>query len=441
MKLLTHNLERSNNFKDNARKIIPHQTGTFSRAASSYVEGIFPSYVKSGKGSHFTDVDGNEYLDYLMALGPITLGYSYPAVNEAIIQQVHEGILFSLPHKIEFELSEMISSIIPHAEMVKFEKSGSNAVTAAVRAARAFTKKDTIAYCGTGGVWHDWQAAMVSRDGGVPKFNEDLIKIFDYNDSDGLEQIFEDSPNKIAAIVLEPTQFEEPNNGFLQKVRKIANDNDALLILDEIVTGFRFDLEGAQKYFGIKGDLVCFGKGMANGLPLSAITGPNEFMKTFDDLWVSSTNNSETLSLAGTKAVINEMKEKNTIQHCWKIGKNLFDGWNKIAEENNINAKMTGYPIRMDLKCFDNTNIESLPMKSFISQEMVKQNVFMSILGASYICYSHSEQDIEKTLSSFENVCNIINNKIKNNDYQGHLNGLLPKTIWSMKIPPTKRKI
>jgi glutamate-1-semialdehyde 2,1-aminomutase len=439
MKLLTHNLTRSNNFKDSARKIIPHQTGTFSRAASAYVEGIFPSYVKYGKGSHFTDVDGNEYLDYLMALGPITLGYSYPAVNEAIIEQVHQGILFSLPHKIEFELSEIISKTIPHAEMIKFEKTGSNAVTAAVRAARAFTKKDTIAYCGTGGVWHDWQAAMVSRDGGVPKFNEDLIKIFDYNDFEGLEQIFEDNPNKIGAIVLEPTQFEEPKNNFLQKVRKLANQHDSLLILDEIVTGFRFDLAGGQKYFGIKGDLVCFGKGMANGLPLSAITGPSEFMKTFNDLWVSSTNNSETLSMAGTKAVINEMKEKNTIQHCWKMGEILFNAWNKIAEQNNINAKMTGYPIRMDLKCIDTNNVESLPMKSFILQEMVKQNIFMSILGASYICFSHSKQDIEKTINSFENVCNIINNKIKNNNYEEYLDGLLPKTIWSMKLPSTKK--
>jgi len=436
---LTHNFDNSNNFKDNARKIIPHQTGTFSRAASSYVEGIFPSYVKSGKGSHFTDVDGNEYLDYLMALGPITLGYSYPAVNEAIIEQVHEGFLFSLPHKIEFELSEIISKIIPHAEMVKFEKTGSNAVTAAVRAARAFTKKDIIAYCGTGGVWHDWQAAMVSRDGGVPKFNEDLIKIFDYNDFEGLEQIFEDNPNKIAAIVLEPTKFEEPNSNFLKQVRKIANENDSLLILDEIVTGFRFDLEGGQKYFGIKGDLACFGKGMANGLPLSAITGPSEFMKTFDDLWVSSTNNSEALSMAGTKAVINEMKEKNTIQHCWKMGEILFNGWNKIAEQNNINAKMTGYSVRMDLKCIDDNNVESLSMKSFISQEMVKQNIFMSILGASYICYSHSKQDIENTLHSFENVCHTINNKIKNNDYEKYLDGLLPKTIWSMKLPSIKK--
>ncbi|QDI89692.1 aminotransferase class III-fold pyridoxal phosphate-dependent enzyme [Candidatus Nitrosopumilus sp. SW] len=433
------NLNISAQYKKRAEKVIPHLTGTFSRAATSFIENVYPLYIQSGNGSHFTDVDGNEYLDYLMALGPITLGYNYGIVNQAIKDQLDKGILFSLPHTIEVELSELVCKTIPFADMVKFEKSGSNAVTAAVRAARAFTQKDMIAYCGTGGVWHDWQAAMVSRDGGVPKFNEDLIKIFDYNDSDGLEQIFDDNPNKIAAIVLEPTQFEEPKNNFLQKVRKLADQNDSLLILDEIVTGFRFDLAGAQKYFGIKGDLVCFGKGMSNGLPLSAVTGTSEFMKTFDDLWVSSTNNSETLSMAGTKAVINEMKEKNTIQHCWKIGKILFDGWNKISEKNNINAKMTGYPIRMDLRCFNNSGSESLSMKSFILQEMVKQNVFMSILGASYICYSHSEQDVEKTLQSFENVCDIINTKIENDDYQKHMDGSLPKTIWSMKLPSIKK--
>ncbi len=432
-------LNISSQYKLRAEKIIPHLTGTFSRAATAFIENVYPLYVQSGNGAHFTDVDGNEYLDYLMGLGPITLGYNYNSVNQAIKDQLDQGILFSIPHKIEVELSELISQVIPFADMVKFEKSGSNAVTAAVRAARAFTKKDIIAYCGTGGVWHDWQAAMVSRDGGVPKFNENLIKIFDYNDSEGLEQIFEDNQNKIAAIVLEPIQFEEPDNDFLQKVRKIASENNSLLILDEIVTGFRFDLEGAQKYLGIKGDLVCFGKGMANGLPLSAITGPTEFMKTFDDLWVSSTNNSETLSLAGTKAVITEMKEKNTIHHCWKMGKILFNGWNRIADENNINAKMTGYPVRMNLRCLDSSGTESLHMKSFVLQEMVKQNIFMSILGASYICYSHSEDDIKKTLHSFENVCKIINDKIKNDNFEANLDGNPPKTIWSMKLPSIKK--
>ena len=441
MKLLTHSFEHSNNFKDNARKIIPHQTGTFSRAASSYVEGIFPSYVKSGKGSHFTDVDGNEYIDYFMGLGPITLGYNYEPVNKAIISQLKEGILFSLPHPIEVELSEKISQIIPHAEMVKFEKSGSNAVTAAVRAARAFTKRDKIAYCGSGGVWHDWQAAMVSRDEGVPKFNSELIKIFEYNDYEGLEQIFEDNKNEIATIVLEPTMYEKPQNNFLNKVRQIANQNDSLLILDEIVTGFRFDLGGAQKYFNIKGDLVCFGKGMGNGLPISSITGPTEFMKTFDRLWVSSTNNSENISLAGTNAVIKEMKEKNTIAHCWDTGKKLFEGWNKTVKKFDLDAKMYGYPIRMHLQCFDSNKIESISMKSILLQEMVKKGIFMSVLGATFICYSHSEEDVKNTLSALENACEFVTKNVKNSNYDEFLEGVTPKSIWSMKIPPTRKNI
>ena len=436
-----HNLKRSNNFKENARNLIPHQTGTFSRTASAYVEGVYPSYIKSGNGSHFTDVDGNEYIDYFMGLGPITLGYNYEPVNKAIISQLKEGILFSLPHPIEVELSEKISQIIPHAEMVKFEKSGSNAVTAAVRAARAFTKRDKIAYCGSGGVWHDWQAAMVSRDEGVPKFNSELIKIFEYNDYEGLEQIFEDNKNEIATIVLEPTMYEKPQNNFLNKVRQIANQNDSLLILDEIVTGFRFDLGGAQKYFNIKGDLVCFGKGMGNGLPISSITGTTEFMKTFDKLWVSSTNNSENISLAGTNAVIKEMEEKKTIAHCWDTGKKLFEGWNKTVKKFDLDAKMYGYPIRMHLQCFDSNKIESISMKSVLLQEMVKKGIFMSVLGATFICYSHSEEDVKNTLSALENACEFVTKNVKNSNYDEFLEGIIPKSIWSMKIPPTRKNI
>ncbi|EIJ66920.1 aminotransferase, class III [Candidatus Nitrosopumilus salaria BD31] len=420
-------LENSNSLKNRAKKVVPHMTGTFSRAAPSFVEGVFPVYAQSANGSHFIDVDGNEYIDYLMALGPITLGYNYESVNHAIISQLKEGILFSLPHPKEVELSEKMCEVIPHADMVKFEKSGSNVVTGAVRAARAFTTKDKIAYCGSGGVWHDWQAAMVSRDNGVPKFNSELIKLFDYNDADGLEQIFEDNKNEIAAIVLEPTVYDKPENNFLNKVRKLADQNDSLLILDEIVTGFRFDLGGAQKYFDIKGDLVCFGKGMGNGLPISAITGPSEFMKSFDELWVSSTNNSENISLAGTMAVINEMQEKNTIPHCWNMGKKLFDGWNQIVSKFDLDAKMYGYPIRMHLQCFDSNKQESIAMKSLILQEMVKSGIFMSVLGPTFLCYSHTEKDIDDTLHALENACEFVTKNVKESNYEEYLEGTMPK--------------
>jgi glutamate-1-semialdehyde 2,1-aminomutase len=432
-------LSKSNKLKNKAKKIIPAQTQTFSRAASSFVEGVYPVYAKSAKGSHFTDVDGNTFLDYLLGLGPITLGYNYNKVNNAIINQLKDGILFSLPHPIEIEASELLCKTIPNTEMVKFEKSGSNAVTGAVRAARAITKRNKIAYCGSGGVWHDWYAASISRNGGVPKFNKNLIKIFDYNDFDGLEQIFEDNKEEISCIVLEPTVYEQPKNNFLKKIRKIADKNNSVLILDEVVTGFRFDLGGGQKYFDIKGDLICFGKGMGNGLPISSISGPREFMSIFDKLWVSTTNGSETLSLAGTIATINEMKQKKTILKCWKNGKKLFDGWNKISKKFGISAEMIGYPIRMTMNCLDSKGFSSIHLKSLILQEMVKKGIFIS-QGPLFLSYSHSDSDIQYTLKTFENTCKFIQENIVNENYNAFLEGNLPQTIYSHAIPSTKKR-
>ena len=431
-------LNNSKKLKSKANRLIPSQTQTFSRAATTFVEGVYPVYVKSANGSHFIDVDGNKFLDYLMGLGPITLGYNYEKVNSAITNQLKNGILFSLPHKIEIDLSELLCKTIPNIDMVKFEKSGSNAVTGAVRAARAITQKNKIAYCGSGGVWHDWYAASISRNDGVPDFNKKLIKIFDYNDSDGLEQIFENNKNEISSIVFEPSVYKIPKNNFLKKIRKIADKNNAVLILDEVVTGFRFDLGGGQKFFDIKGDLVCFGKGMGNGLPISAITGKSEFMKIFEKLWVSTTNGSETLSLAGTYATITEMKEKKTIQKCWKIGKKLFDGWNEIADSFNISSKMIGYPIRMTLHCLDSHGHESIELKALILQEMVKQGIFMSP-GPSFISYSHSVSDIDSTLKAFSNVCQFIQKKIHNDNFINFIEGSLPKTIYTHSIKPTKK--
>jgi glutamate-1-semialdehyde aminotransferase len=431
-------ISNSNEFKQRANKIIPHQTGTFSRSAPHFVEGVYPSYIESAYGSHFTDVDGNEFIDYLCGLGPITLGYNYKSVNDAIIQQLKKGILFSLPHRIEVEASELFCQTIPYADKVKFEKTGSNAVTGAVRAARAITNRDIIVYCGGGGVWHDWQAAMVSRNRGVPDFNTELIKIFEYNDIEGLEQIFEDHPNKIAAIVMEPTSFVKPKKEFLQKVRKIADSNGALLILDEVITGFRFDLQGGQKFFNVKGDFTCFGKGMGNGLPISAISGPDEFMNIFDELWVSSTNNSEALSLAGTIAVINEMKERDTISKCWEIGEQIFNGWNKITKENNLNSTISGYPVRMNMQCFDSKNNSSPGLKALILQEMVKNGIFISPSWLA-ISYSHTNEDIQKTLDILDVVCKKIQNQVKNENFNELLEGKMPTTVWTMKIPPTKK--
>jgi glutamate-1-semialdehyde 2,1-aminomutase len=177
---------------------------------------------------------------------------------------------------------------------------------------------------------------------------------------------------------------------------------------------------------------------MGNGLPITAITGKTEFMKAFDELWVSSTNNSETLSLAGTIAVINEMQEKNTISHCWKLGTMLFEGWNKIAEKNNLNIRMTGYPVRMNMECHDSNHLDSPELRALIMQEMVKKGIFLSP-SVNFLSYSHSKKDIDFTLETFDTICMDISNKISNDNYKNFIEGKMPTTVWTMKIKPTKK--
>ncbi len=183
-----------------ATKLIPGLSQTFSKAPYSYVEGEYPNYVKSGLGSHLTDVDGNEFIDYVLALGPIILGYRYPSVDNAIKKQLKNGISFSIPHKLEVDVSEQICKMVPSAEMVRFTKTGSDAGTAAVRAARAITKRDKIAYCGTGGVWHDWFTAVTSRNEGIPKSIQKMTKKFTFNDIESLKKIFDNNGDQIAAV-------------------------------------------------------------------------------------------------------------------------------------------------------------------------------------------------------------------------------------------------
>jgi len=232
---MNRSLDNSFSYLEKSRKLIPSLTQTFS-----------PVYAKRANGSHFIDVDDNEYVDYLCALGPIILGYCYPRVNDSIKEQLEDGILFSLPHKLEIDVSELLCKMVPCAEMVKFSKTGSGSATGAIRGARALTKRDKIAYCGSGGIWHDWYATIISRNQGVPDFNKNLILPFDYNDIDALEYIFENNKEEIACVFMEATIFEKPEADFLKKVKKLAKDNGAVLIFDEIVTGFRLAKGGAR---------------------------------------------------------------------------------------------------------------------------------------------------------------------------------------------------
>ena len=421
-------------YLEKSRKLIPSLTQTFSRAAYTFVEGAFPVYAKSAKGSHFIDVDDNEYIDYLCGLGPIILGHCYPRVDEAIKKQLESGILFSLPHKLELDVSELICDIVPSAEMVKFSKTGSGSATGAVRGARAFTKKDKIAYCGSGGVWHDWYAAIISRNQGVPEFNKDLIFQFDYNDYDGLEYIFEQNKDKIACVFMEATIFDKPQNDFLNKVKKITHQNNAVLIFDEIVTGFRFANGGAQELFGVQPDITVLGKGMANGMPLSAVTGKTEYMRVFDDVFFSTTYAADTLSLAAGEATILEFKEKPVVKTIWENGTLLMKQFNKITSENSINLHLAGYPVRMKVVGQDTNGNDSIPLRSLFIQELVQRGIFVHP-GVEYISFSHTKEDVAKTIDALSDSIPIFKKAISENKIENYLKGKPIKPVYSIVKP------
>lgn len=432
-------LDKSFELLEKSKKLIPSITQTFSRAPSTFVEGIFPVYAKSATGCHFVDVDDNQYIDYLCGLGPVILGYKYPTVDAAIKEQLNNGIIFSLPHKLEIDVSELICDLVPSAEMVKFSKTGSDAATGAVRAARAITKRDKIAYCGTGGVWHDWYASIISRNQGVPKFNKDLIFPFDYNDIGSLNNVFERNPNEIACVFMEPTLFERPTNSFLNNVKKLSRENDSVLIFDEIVTGFRFSNGGGQEYFGVEPDLTVLGKGMANGMPLSAVAGKSEYMRVFDDVFFSTTYASETLSLAASHATINEFKEKPVIKKIWDNGQLLMDGFNTIAKENALPLEFIGYPVRIKPVFKDKDGKDSIILRSLLVQELVKRGIFMHP-GIEYISFSHEKDDIEITINSFNDSLNVIKKAIDSGKPESYLEGKPAKPVYSVLKLPEKNK-
>ena len=421
-------LKNSRKFLNRARDLIPALSQTFSKAPYSYVEGVYPTYLSKGKGSHVFDVDNNQYIDYVLALGPIILGYNYPRVDNAIKRQLKNGISFSISHPLEVELSEKIQSIIPGTEMVRFSKTGSDAGTAAIRVARSFTKRDNIAYCGSGGVWHDWFTIMTSRNAGIPKVLKKMIKKFNYNDIESLKTIFENWHGEVAAVYMEPIFSEYPKKNFLYQVKRLVHKHDAILIFDEVISGFRFANGGAQELLNIKADLAIFGKGIANGMPLGAITGKAKYMQEFNDVFYSTTYGGETLSLAAAIAVIDELKEKPVIKYCWKLGESLISEFNRMATDLNVNIKMEGFPVRSSIICRDENNEPLLLLKSLFFQETLRRGILFGP-GAVFLSYSHSINDIKRTLNACEKSMRILKNAIKNNNVSKLLQGQVMKQV------------
>ncbi|MGE5498900.1 MAG: aminotransferase class III-fold pyridoxal phosphate-dependent enzyme, partial [Syntrophothermus sp.] len=375
-----------------AQYLIPSATHSLAAGAGQYVNGVAPKYIVRGKGSHVWDIDGNEYLDYNMAFGPLSLGYTYAKVDEAIKRQLDDGITFSLSHPLEVEVAELISELVPNADQVRFSKTGADVTSAAVRAARAFTGRNKVLCCGYHG-WHDWFISITDRNRGVPKPVSDLTYTFEYNN---LKTVANAIDRDTACVILEPVAFQAPRDNFLHKLQDLCTDKGVLLIFDEMWTGFRLELGGAQEYFGVKPDLACFSKAVANGMPLSVLTGRRDIMSLLDDeVFIHTTFGGETLSLAAARATITELKEKNVPYYLATQGKRLKEGYNMIAGKLNMDYTVcTGYNCRTAVS-FNQEAGDPMELLSLMQQEMIRCGILWS--GVHNISYSHSDRDIDYT--------------------------------------------
>lgn len=396
---------------DNALRLMPRGTQTMSKCPDQFVDGVYPKFVKSGKGAYLYGLDGKKYLDYMCALGPVILGYNHKRTNKAIKKQLKNGIVFSWPTLLEQELAALINEVVPCAEQVRFGKNGTDVNLASVRIARSYTGKEKIlkpkgGYHG----WGDWHA-ITMREYGVPKCMKDIIDEFEFNNLDSLETLLK--KDDVAAVILEPQALTSPAPGFLQGVRDLCDKYKVVLIFDEVVSGFRWSLGGAQEYFGVTPDLCCLGKAIANGMPLAAIAGKKEFMKELDHVFYSMTFGGECLSLVAAIETIKELKTKD-YNHIWELGNMLDKGIKDSAKKYNLDINFAGSAPRHNLSFNPETYSDAQGMKDLFFQEMVKQGILFP--NVVYISFAHTKKDIEKTIKAADKAFKFVSENLNNID-------------------------
>ena len=384
-----------------ARKTIPLGAQTFSKSHIQFPRDRAPLFVSHGSGGRIYDVDGNEFVDLVAGLLPVVLGYRDPDVDSAIRQQLDRGISFSMATELEAELAETLQRLVPCAEMVRYGKNGSDATTAAIRLARAATGRERVAVCGYHG-WHDWYIGSTTRDKGVPKSVRELTDKLPYNDLAAFETLVAKHPKQHAALILEPMNASDPAPGYLEGLRSICTREGIVLIFDEIITGFRYALGGAQTLFGVTPDLACFGKAMANGMPLSAGAGRSDLMMAMAEIFFSGTFGGEALSLAASIATIGKLERENGIERLWTTGATLADGVRKLIVKHDLSAVvgLTGKApwTLVTLKPTMGARVEAIKTKFLI--EMLSRGVLMS--SAHNVMVAHGAADIAQVLWAYD---------------------------------------
>lgn len=425
-------LTKSMEWQKRAQKVIPGGALTFSKSPIQYVQGVSPVYLVKGKGCRAWDADGNEYIDYVQGLLTNILGYANDEVNSAAMAQLAAGHSFSLSNPLEVELAERLTRLIPCAEMVRFAKNGSDATSGAIRAARALTGRERIACSGYHG-WQDWYIGSTTRSLGVPNGVRELTHTFPYNDLRALEKLIESHPGQFAAIMMEPTNFVSPAPGFLEGVRELATRHNIVLIFDEICTGFRFGLGGAQKRYGVTPDMACFGKAMGNGFPIACVVGRTAFMSVFEEIFFSFTFAGETASLAAAMKVIDILEQTDALARLEHAGRVLQDGFNALAKQAGISDRYfcEGQPVWSIMKFKNAAKEDSLLERSLFQQEVVKRGILCLVTHNTTSV--HDDIAVEKTLRAYAETFKTLAKWLSDSDPSRHLEGKMIQPIFKVR--------
>jgi glutamate-1-semialdehyde 2,1-aminomutase len=386
-----------------AESTIPLGTQTFSKSKTQYPVGVSPLFATKAKGAFIWDVDGNKYIDLVNSLAAVTLGYGDSRISRAVKKQLRQGVTLSLPTKLEAEVSELIVDLVPSAEMVRFSKNGSDATSAAIRLARSYTGRDHVIVCGYHG-WQDWYIGSTSRNKGVPSAVTELTHSFEYNKIESLKIKLDLLQNKVAAVIIEPMNIAYPAPGFLESVKDLTHKAGAVLVFDEVITGFRFAKGGAQELFGVTPDLATFGKGIANGFPLSAIVGKKEIMSEMEHVFLSGTFGGELLSLAAAKNVLERHISEDICGDLVNKGNLLFELTGRAINENSLTnlVSLSGHPTWkfINWKATEKYTVEEI--KTYFMQEIFQEGVL--VLNSHNISLAHNQKIINKIAESYFRV-------------------------------------
>ena len=417
---------------ERAQKVIPLGSQTFSKSHIQLPPGAAPLFLTHGHGGRVWDVDGNEYVDMISALLPVVLGYRDADVDDAVRRQLDRGVSFSLATELETQVAERLVKHIPSAQMVRFGKNGTDATSACIRLARAFTGRERIAMCGYHG-WQDWYVGATTRNRGIPSAVSALSHLVAYGDLEAVDRLMSAHKGEFAALIMEPTNVAAPAEGYLEELKTLVHGHGALLVFDEVITGFRWSLGGAQARYGITPDLSAFGKAMANGLPIAAVVGRDDVMAEMTQIFFSSTFGGEALSLAASLATIDKLEREDVPSRLWEKGAHLAEGARAILTRHGLEntVGLVGSAPWMILSYRDHESGSAAAVKTLFLREMIAAGVLMN--ASHNVSFAHGEADLAHVLAAWEHASARLAEELGRGDLERRLDNQVIRPVFSVR--------